>query len=169
MAYNRDWDKGKDNWGDSGAWFADRGSRGRDDDSYGDGKRRKFNNGVRDLSAQHFLTLIRVDQGYDTSHSYEEPGYETSYNQQPQGRTQDYAQDYSHDDRQQKGFQGKKRLVPSEPSPHVIFLGLDPDFSEADVCRRALHIFEYRAESMLYFSCRHTYRTMDATLKRSPS
>ncbi|OJA14940.1 hypothetical protein AZE42_09376 [Rhizopogon vesiculosus] len=117
MAHNRDWDKGKDNWGDSGAWFADRGGRGRDDDSYGDGKRRKFNNG-----------------GYDATNAYEEPGYETtSYNQQPQGKPQDYSQDYSHDDRRQQGFQGKKRLVPSEPSPHVIFLGLDPDFSEADL------------------------------------
>ena len=28
---------------------------------------------------------------------------------------------------------GKKRHGPSEPSPHVIFLGLDPDFNEADV------------------------------------
>lgn len=28
----------------------------------------------------------------------------------------------------------KKRLVASEPSAHVIFLGLDPDFTEADVC-----------------------------------
>ncbi|KAJ8583547.1 hypothetical protein M405DRAFT_866953 [Rhizopogon salebrosus TDB-379] len=110
MAYNRDWDKGKDSWGDSGAWS---GGRGRDDDSYGDGKRRKFNNG-----------------GYDASHTYEESGYET-YNQQSQGKPQDYAQDY--DDRHQKGFQTKKRLVPSEPSPHVIFLGLDPDFSEADL------------------------------------
>lgn len=27
----------------------------------------------------------------------------------------------------------KKRLVPSEASPHVIFLGLDPDFTESDV------------------------------------
>jgi hypothetical protein len=115
MAYNRDWDKGKDNWGDSEAW-TDRGGRGRDDD-YGDGKRRKFNNG-----------------GYDASHAYEELSYETSYNQQSQGRPQDFTQDPSHDDRHQKGFQGKKRLVPSEPSPHVIFLGLDPDFSEADVC-----------------------------------
>ncbi|KAJ8582320.1 hypothetical protein M405DRAFT_571562 [Rhizopogon salebrosus TDB-379] len=74
---------------------------------------RKFNNG-----------------GYNASHTYEEPGYET-YNQQSQGRPQDYAPD--HDDRHQKGFQTKKCLVPSEPSPHVIFLGLDPDFSEADL------------------------------------
>ena len=29
---------------------------------------------------------------------------------------------------------GKKRHGPSEASPHVIFLGLDPDFNEADVC-----------------------------------
>ncbi|KAG1756233.1 uncharacterized protein EDB91DRAFT_1091342 [Suillus paluster] len=111
MAYNRDWDKGKDNWGDSAAWTNDRGGRGRDD---GDGKRRKFNNG-----------------GYDASHTYEEPHYDTPYNQQSQGRPQDYTQDQ--DDRHQKGFQGKKRLLPSEPSPHVIFLGLDPDFSEADL------------------------------------
>jgi RNA-binding protein 5/10 len=27
----------------------------------------------------------------------------------------------------------RRRLAPSEPSPHVIFLGLDPDFTEADV------------------------------------
>lgn len=27
----------------------------------------------------------------------------------------------------------KKRLVPSEASPHVIFLGLDPDFTESDL------------------------------------
>ncbi|KAG2115341.1 uncharacterized protein F5147DRAFT_676957 [Suillus discolor] len=115
MAYNRDWDKGKDNWGDSGAWATDRGGRGRDDD-YGDGKRRKFNNG-----------------GYDTSNVYQEYSYEASYNQQSQSRPQDFAHDQSHDDKHQKGFQGKKRLVPSEPSPHVIFLGLDPDFSEADL------------------------------------
>lgn len=33
-----------------------------------------------------------------------------------------------------KAWGMKKRLVPSEPSAHVIFLGLDPDFTEADVC-----------------------------------
>jgi hypothetical protein len=42
-------------------------------------------------------------------------------------------------DRSQRGGPGggfaKKRLVPSEPSPHVIFLGLDPDFTESDVRR----------------------------------
>ena len=28
----------------------------------------------------------------------------------------------------------KKRLVASDPSPHVIFLGLDTGFTESDVC-----------------------------------
>jgi RNA-binding protein 5/10 len=33
------------------------------------------------------------------------------------------------------GFHGhKKRLVASDPSPHVIFLGLDTGFTESDVC-----------------------------------
>lgn len=65
MAYNRDWDKGKDNWGDSGAWFADpdRGGRGRDNDSYGDGKRRKFNNGVRALPAKQFSSSYSCSLG----------------------------------------------------------------------------------------------------------
>lgn len=31
------------------------------------------------------------------------------------------------------GYGAKKRQVASEPSPHVIFLGLDPDFTEADL------------------------------------
>ncbi|KAH7930906.1 hypothetical protein BV22DRAFT_1078286 [Leucogyrophana mollusca] len=115
MAYNRDWDHGKDSWIDKGAWNGgDRGNvRGREDDYYGEGKRRKFNNG-----------------GYGADQSYDETGYDIGSGQ---GRQNDYSQDYSHDDRTQKGFQSKKRLVPSEPSPHVIFLGLDPDFSEADL------------------------------------
>lgn len=51
MAYNRDWDKGKD-WSDQAYWPTDnRGHvRGREDEYYGDGKRRKYNNGVRVLS-----------------------------------------------------------------------------------------------------------------------
>ncbi|KAI6109914.1 hypothetical protein F5141DRAFT_1188810 [Pisolithus sp. B1] len=104
MAYNRDWDKSKDNWGDYDA--EDGSARGRDDDYYGEGKRRKYNNG-----------------------SYGGTGYD-SYSQ-PQ-----HKQDHSHDSadaRHGKGFTSKKRLVPSEPSAHVIFLGLDPDFSEADL------------------------------------
>jgi hypothetical protein len=47
MAYNnREWDRGKDSWDDSGtsgAWDNRGAAR---DDYYNDGKRRKFNNGV---------------------------------------------------------------------------------------------------------------------------
>lgn len=47
MAYNREWDQGKDNWGDGGWGYEGRNyGHGRDEDHYGDGKRRKFNNGV---------------------------------------------------------------------------------------------------------------------------
>ncbi|KAH7915965.1 hypothetical protein BJ138DRAFT_1229047 [Hygrophoropsis aurantiaca] len=115
MAYNRDWDQGKDSWGENNSWGgSDRGNiRGREDDYYGEGKRRKFNNG-----------------GYGADQSYDDSNYDTGSGQ---GKHNDHFQDYSHDDRGQKGFQSKKRLVPSEPSPHVIFLGLDPDFSEADL------------------------------------
>ena len=50
MAYNREWDKGKETWNDQ-SWSNDysaRGNvRGRDEEYYGEGKRRKFNDGVR--------------------------------------------------------------------------------------------------------------------------
>ncbi|KAH8102847.1 hypothetical protein BXZ70DRAFT_926798 [Cristinia sonorae] len=122
MAYNREWDRGKDGYDDSGAWndynsyngnsgwndnsYTRGNVRGREDEQYGDGKRRKYNNG-----------------GYDAP-QYEDSGYDTGYGH---GR-----KDWPQDNPQDKGY-GKKRLVPSEPSPHVIFLGLDPDFTEADL------------------------------------
>ncbi|EIW85284.1 hypothetical protein CONPUDRAFT_118030 [Coniophora puteana RWD-64-598 SS2] len=121
MAYNREWDKGKDDWGgDSSSWSGGGGgdrfySRGREDDYYGEGKRRKYNNG-----------------GYDAGYSYGDGSYDPNWGQ-GQANQGDHSQDYGHDERPGKPFGGKKRLVPSEPSPHVIFLGLDPDFSEADL------------------------------------
>lgn len=112
MAYNREWDKGKDAWADGAAWYprdaayqqlAPRpGVRPRDEDYYGDGKRRKFNGG-----------------GYDNSAAYDDALYPNP------GAPQDFPQP--------GGAASKKRLVPSEASPHVIFLGLDPDFNEADL------------------------------------
>lgn len=48
MAYNREWDQGKDGWADP-SWndYAQRGNmRGREEDYYSEGKRRKFNDGV---------------------------------------------------------------------------------------------------------------------------
>lgn len=101
MAYNREWDRGKD-------------------ESYTEasGKRRKFNNGVCFLSLSACLSDSL--QGYDT----------------PADRSE-WPHDHPTDDRSRPGQPAfpKKRLMPSEPSPHVIFLGLDPDFTEADVCR----------------------------------
>lgn len=44
MAYNREWDMGKESWNDGGSWGAGPG-KGRDDD-FGEGKKRKFNNAV---------------------------------------------------------------------------------------------------------------------------
>ncbi|KAI0730383.1 hypothetical protein C8Q72DRAFT_824121 [Fomitopsis betulina] len=119
MAYNREWDKGKQidpSW----QYQASQGAmHSREDEYYGDSKRRKFNNGGYDASQGH-------DQGYD------ETAYDPSHGQ-------GYTQDYTVEGHNQRGggggggAYGKKRLIPSEPSPHVIFLGLDPDFTEADL------------------------------------
>ncbi|KDR73429.1 hypothetical protein GALMADRAFT_124505 [Galerina marginata CBS 339.88] len=116
MAYNREWDRGKDTWDENYGWSPQDGKaniREREEEYSGDGKRRKFNNG-----------------GYDGTHTYEDGSYNNSYNRQ-----NDWTQDFGQDDRSRGGAGGfaKKRLVPSEPSPHVIFLGLDPDFTEADL------------------------------------
>lgn len=71
--------------------------------------------------------IISAKQGYDTSLSYEDNNYDAGYSE--------YSQGYFEDRHRGAGFQpNKKRLIPSEPSPHVIFLGLDTDFTEADVC-----------------------------------
>jgi RNA-binding protein 5/10 len=129
MAYSRDWDRGKSTWDDANAWsdFSGRSGnvRSRDEEFQGDGKRRKYNNGVCQYHTLAFHSSYLYGglyQGHDPSHSYEE----------------DPANVQGQDDRPQRGFT-KKRLMPSEPSPHVIFLGLDPDFTEADVCR-LLHV-----------------------------
>ncbi|CAA7270148.1 unnamed protein product [Cyclocybe aegerita] len=116
MAYNREWDRGKDSWSDQHTWSAQdsRGNvRDREEDAYSDGKRRKFNNG-----------------GYDGARPYDDHSYSDPHRQH-----HDWSQEYGHEDRARSGPGAfpKKRLVPSEPSPHVIFLGLDPDFSEADL------------------------------------
>ncbi|XP_006458414.1 hypothetical protein AGABI2DRAFT_190699 [Agaricus bisporus var. bisporus H97] len=118
MAYNREWDRGKDAWADS-SWAADpraTSHHGREDEYYGEGKRRKHNNG-----------------GFDSSYAYDDSAQGSNYYHK--NEYQDYGQDERHRDRAGPGGGGftKKRLIPSEPSPHVIFLGLDPDFTEADL------------------------------------
>ncbi|KAI0637339.1 hypothetical protein C8Q77DRAFT_562644 [Trametes polyzona] len=108
MAYNREWDQGKQ--ADYDSWQpAPRGNNhSRDEDYYGDSKRRKYNDG-----------------GYDALQGYDNSGYDNR---------QSHDQGYYQDDRPARnGPYNKKRFAPSEPSPHVIFLGLDPDFTESDM------------------------------------
>lgn len=51
MAYNREWDMGKEEaWHDGGSWSGN----GRDED-YGEAKKRKFNGGVRRLLLRLFV------------------------------------------------------------------------------------------------------------------
>lgn len=72
---------------------------------------------------------VRDTQGYDASQAYDNSGFNGA---------QAYDPGFYQDDRHPRGGGGpynKKRMVPSEPSPHVIFLGLDPDFTESDVSR----------------------------------
>ncbi|KAI0373364.1 hypothetical protein BV20DRAFT_1042175 [Pilatotrama ljubarskyi] len=108
MAYNREWDQGKQADYDSWQPAPRTNTHMRDEEYYGDSKRRKYNDG-----------------GYDASQGYDNSGYD--------GR-QSNEQGYYQDDRHSRGGpHNKKRLVPSEPSPHVIFLGLDPDFTESDM------------------------------------
>lgn len=77
----------------------------------------------------HSHLCAYVLQSHDASQNFDATAYEgAAYGH---GRQTDTTQEYAHDDRSQRGF--KKRLAPSEPSPHVIFLGLDPDFTEADL------------------------------------
>lgn len=50
MAYNREWDQGKDAWNSNNQWNENPGAgyaREREEDYHGEGKRRKFNDGVR--------------------------------------------------------------------------------------------------------------------------
>jgi len=120
MSYHREWDRGKDDSYQTGS------VRDREEDYYNDNKRRKFNNGVcLFFSPSTPGASLPISQAHDASHTYDD------------NRHQDWLQESAQDDRSRGGAGGfvKKRLVPSEPSPHVIFLGLDPDFTEADVCR----------------------------------
>ena len=111
MAYNREWDMGKEAWHDGGSWSGN----GRDED-YEEGKKRKFNGGVRRLLSSSIRQHTGFSQGWDDG------GQDSHHNYQDYGVAGG-------------GFHShKKRLVASDPSPHVIFLGLDTGFTESDVC-----------------------------------
>ncbi|KAK0210530.1 hypothetical protein DFS33DRAFT_1370964 [Desarmillaria ectypa] len=112
MAYNREWDRGKDTWTDGAQWQG-ANVHPREDDHYGDSKRRKFNGGV----CHDFAYFPSYSPHcYDAYSNYEEAAHDNF------GQPRNTA----------GGFP-KKRLQPSDPSPHVIFLGLDTDFTEADL------------------------------------
>ena len=67
----------------------------------------------------HHFSQPDLFQGYDGQKAYDDhSGGYSKRNDQGYGGGEGY---------------NKKRLVPSEASPHVIFLGLDPDFTESDV------------------------------------
>ncbi|KAL1947461.1 hypothetical protein VTO73DRAFT_14422 [Trametes versicolor] len=115
MAFNREWDQGKQAEYEPWNPTMRPNTHMREEDYYGDSKRRKFNDG-----------------GYDPSQAYDNSGF----------GGQQYDQGFYQDDRHPRvggggvgggGPYNKKRLVPSDPSPHVIFLGLDPDFTESDM------------------------------------
>ncbi|KAG6853703.1 hypothetical protein C0991_002239 [Blastosporella zonata] len=133
MAYNREWDQGKDAR-QEGSWGAPAHVRPRDDDYYGaEGKRRKFNNGVTLLCFNKLLVqLILSPQGFQAYNAGQGYDYSSHDRNNYQGPAEHF-QDQGQDDRHSKPGFTKKRLAPSEPSPHVIFLGLDPDFTEADL------------------------------------
>ncbi|KAI0033268.1 hypothetical protein K488DRAFT_85104 [Vararia minispora EC-137] len=129
MAHNREWDRGKDHWqndtdGTSGAWYPGPdggGRRGREEDygSGGDLKRRKFDDG-----------------GYDSTQGWDNNTYNASYyGQQAQAQAQATSATYGGGPSAAAApyYVNKKRMIPSEPSCHVIFLGLDTDFTEADL------------------------------------
>ena len=66
MAYNREWDRGKDSWAHSNQWSTQDSRatvRGREEDYTGDGKRRKFNNGVRGVLPTFYVSLHPITQG----------------------------------------------------------------------------------------------------------
>ncbi|KAH8108485.1 hypothetical protein DFH11DRAFT_1633133 [Phellopilus nigrolimitatus] len=128
MSYHREWDQGKDWEGGDYRGY----TRGREDgEYYGEGKRRKYNNGGFEESqwSSHDDSRNYGQYGYDTSYdnNYNYPGNYNNFRDQ----SLDNRDDRSNRDR--GGFQNRKKHVASEPSPHVIFLGLDPDFTEADL------------------------------------
>ncbi|KAI5124032.1 hypothetical protein M0805_003863 [Coniferiporia weirii] len=129
MSYNREWDQGKDLDG-----AGHRGhTRERDDDEYYvEGKRRKHNHaGYNDSQpAPYDNTRSYGQHGYGTYDNSDYPeGY--GYPAHDQSTSGDGRDDRSHYDR--GSLQHRKKHVASEPSPHVIFLGLDADFTEADL------------------------------------
>lgn len=64
MAYNREWDRGKDSWDEGHSWQSSEyrsNVRERDDDyDYNDNKRRKYNNGVSTANLAYTQVLVFI-------------------------------------------------------------------------------------------------------------
>ncbi|KAF8522115.1 hypothetical protein BU17DRAFT_45113 [Hysterangium stoloniferum] len=115
MAYNnynhsnREWDQGKGYGHEQQGGNSSRvHPREEDSNDYpaGTEKRRKHDNGAYNTNTESW-----------SDDRYPRPG----------------VQGTGHQQQMQQQNQNRRRLIPSEPSPHVIFLGLDPDHTEADL------------------------------------
>ncbi|OCB88080.1 hypothetical protein A7U60_g4867 [Sanghuangporus baumii] len=129
MSYNREWDYGKD-WNSGG--YRGHAREREDDEFYGEGKRRKYNNGgYQDSWQTHGDNRPYGGDGY-SSH---DNAYPDNYN--------NFGYDHSTDGRDDRSHryppQNRKKHIASEPSPHVIFLGLDFDFTESDALAHSQH------------------------------
>ena len=148
----RDWDNQDRRYGNSGS---SRGQvRRREDDEPGwdlANKRRRYD--VQSfwwLHTYYAYSLSQDDEPHDEHHHAFNAHREESGRGQRgadrddwrEGRNVDQddwktrhdpmEEDTNYDQRQH--WNKTKRIVASEPSEHVIFLGLDPDFMESDVC-----------------------------------
>jgi len=147
----RDWDNQDRRYGNSGS---SRGQvRRREDDEPGwdlANKRRRYD--VQSfwwLHTYYAYSLSQDDEPHDEHHAFNAHREESGRGQRGadrddwrEGRNVDQddwktrhdpmEEDTNYDQRQH--WNKTKRIVASEPSEHVIFLGLDPDFMESDVC-----------------------------------
>ncbi|CEL52197.1 hypothetical protein RSOLAG1IB_00736 [Rhizoctonia solani AG-1 IB] len=111
-------------WREGHGWRDDKGGRGkwRDDgserwDNQGDSKRRRTDHHDARDDRAHV-------HGGDSNQSWDHGGYYEDYN------PDEYPRD---DGAYDRGKRDRGRMVPSELSAHVIFLGLDQGFNEADL------------------------------------
>ncbi|KIJ37732.1 hypothetical protein M422DRAFT_781617 [Sphaerobolus stellatus SS14] len=149
MAYNnnygnynrggREWDQGKGYGYDQHDPSSNRiRQREEDYDDYGGGyeKRRKYDNGEWNNQANSYddgTAWSGYPQQQHSAYNSNADGWQVHDDRNSRGPPQHPNQQYSHPSAAGGNNPNRRRLVPSEPSPHVIFLGLDPDHTEADL------------------------------------
>ncbi|EIM90511.1 uncharacterized protein STEHIDRAFT_75317 [Stereum hirsutum FP-91666 SS1] len=150
MAYNREWDNGKGSW-DDGDYDQDGGWYDSENRYHREGRKRKWNSGYED--GGQGWDEGAYDYGYD-NYDYDSGyyGYEQHQSSSRGGYAGGRGGGGGGGSSRGGGAGGgggggggvgnaggndfhanKKRMVASEPSAHVIFLGLDNDFTEADL------------------------------------